>query len=47
MGTISELATLNPEQLPAGSSPALRAALERRSDRNERDPGFNSFINPV
>ncbi|WP_433716264.1 hypothetical protein ACQP2U_21255 [Nocardia sp. CA-084685] len=43
MGNLPELAMTNPERLPEGASPALRAALERRLNPSDRGT-FNSFI---
>ncbi|MFQ6329470.1 hypothetical protein ACLMAL_25505 [Nocardia sp. CWNU-33] len=48
MGNLAELAGLDPQQLTADASPALRAALERQLTKSgaERNHPFNSYINP-
>ncbi|WP_330252124.1 hypothetical protein OG874_39465 [Nocardia sp. NBC_00565] len=45
MENLAELAELDPEQLMANSSPALRAAIERHKTQS-RGNGFTSFISP-
>jgi hypothetical protein len=44
MAHLTELANARPEQLATGSSPALRAALERRMRLSDDRGWFDSFI---